>query len=105
MGTFDQLEELRLALVAAGVRDTSLDPSDVKVPGIWIKAPTVSKELLDGYVLRLELVLIVSKATAARALEELGTLLDIVAAIIDPAGDIRSAGRFRSSHGLSSCAL
>ena len=67
------------ALTDAGVRDVSLDPAEVTIPGVWVKAPIVRADTLAGYVLVVQLVLIVAPATPDRALVALGELLDIVA--------------------------
>lgn len=84
MGMFDQVTEVIDGLKAAGIRDVSLDAALVKVPGVWVKAPTVSDEILAGHVLRLELVAVVSQATPERALVELGELLELMFTVISP---------------------
>lgn len=84
---FSQLTELQTLLVDGGLRDVSTDIAQVKVPGIWIKAPTVSRDTLSGgFKLDVELVLIVSKTSNDRALAALAELLTAVALLIDQSG-------------------
>jgi hypothetical protein len=86
---FAQVDEIIDALVAAGIRDTSLDPAEVNVPGVWVKAPTIVPDVLFGYTLNVDLVLIVEPVTPDRALFALEQLFDQVAAAVGgPAGNV-----------------
>lgn len=86
---FAQVGEIVAALNTAGVRDVSLDPAEVNVPGVWIKPPTIHADVLAGYTLTIDLVLIVEPATPVRALDALGGLFAVVqTAVGDPAGPV-----------------
>jgi hypothetical protein len=85
---FAQVDEVIDALKAAGIRDVSLDPAEVNVPGVWVKAPTVRPDVLAGYVLTMDLVLIVEPVTPTHALAALGDFIESVAAVVHPSGPI-----------------
>jgi hypothetical protein len=84
---FEQVGEIIGALKSAGVRDVSLDPAEVNVPGIWVKPPVVAADVLEGYTLTVDLVLVVEPMTPSRALDVLdGLITTVVGAVGGPSG-------------------
>jgi hypothetical protein len=79
---FAQVGEIVDALKGAGIRDVSLDPADINVPGVWVKPPRVTPDVLAGYSLTVDLVLIVEPVTPPHALDALETLFELVESVV-----------------------
>lgn len=75
------------ALVDAGIRQASVDPADLSLPGVWVQITGVDQDRLgSGPTINTRLVLMVPDTGIRLSLEALAELYNQVCEVIDPAG-------------------
>jgi len=94
MISLDSLDDLVAALLAhASIRSVSLDPAEVQAPGVWISAPAIDVEFLDGgATLTPTLYLIVPDNGVARSMRAAVELLNHTISVVGlPAATVTPA--------------
>lgn len=92
---FADLDELATILEAAGVRDVSMDPSKLNLPGVWIELNGIDLDVLDGLTIKVNLVCLTGDTDPRRAATQLAALFNqvvpAIASLGGPAG-VTTAG-------------
>lgn len=84
---FADLDALAAVLKAAGVRDASMDPAKVNLPGVWIELTGIDLDVLDGVTIKVNLVCLTQDTDPRRAATQLAALFNqVIPAIADLGG-------------------
>lgn len=87
---FADLDTLAELLEDAEIRDVSMDPAKLNLPGVWIELTGIEADLLDGVTIKVNLVCLCQETDARRAATQLATLwnkvIPAIASLGGPAG-------------------
>ncbi len=89
---FADLDALATILKDAGVRDASMDPAKLSLPGVWLELTGIELDVLEGQTIKLNLVCLTQDTDPRRAATQLAALFNtVVAAIADLGGPADTA--------------